>query len=129
MRPSSRNTGSATPRASRWRWKRSVRWRRSRLLLYRGQAQQFPLVLDLAQVHVAGRALATARLVAYADFLARQALRLKGPHHRDLAVRARLRVFPGDGLLVRRVVQRLARSVEEHVQVLLVEALGRRILE
>src|ERR1700741_22898 len=89
------------------------------LLELRG-AEQAPLALGVAQVEGVV-ALAALRLVAHAQLLAPQPLVFEALHHGDVAAVPGLRVLPAHRLVVGRLVQRLARVVEEQAQVLVVE--------
>src|SRR5690348_12542230 len=86
-------------------------------------AEQPPFAIDVAYVvlHLGGAAL---RFVAHADFLARVAPRLELLEHRQVSAMAGLRVLPGERLVVGALVERLARDLEKHADIDVVEELG-----
>src|SRR5688572_4138488 len=98
------------------------------LLLQLRGAHQAPLAVDLAKGPVV-RALAPPRLAVDAHLLAGMGLPLEDPQHGELAARARPGVLPAQDVVLLALGERLARGVQEHAQVLLVVALGRRVLE
>src|SRR5262245_17454334 len=98
------------------------------LLLDLRRAEQPPFAVDLAQVEVVV-ALAALRLIVHFDLPARMLLPLEGAEDGDLAARARLRVLPAQLVVHLAFGERLARGVHEDAQVLVVEALGRAVLQ